>query len=211
MIICIGRAFGSGGHEIGKELAKNLGLDFYDNELLENAAVKNNIGYKALKKADEKKANAFLHAILYEAEEKELRGLSANDILFRVQSKMILKAAAEGDCVFVGRCADHVLTQNKIEHISLFITAPFSERVKRKRELLGLEENEAVKLVQKSDKQRKAYYNYYSGREWGKAHNYDLCINSAKLGVDETAKALSCMLKNLDELYMLLQKEQGED
>lgn len=199
MILCIGRSFGSGGHEIGKELARDLNLTFYDNALLEDAAVKSNLGYKALKKADEKKANAFLHAILYDSEDSELRGLSANDILFRVQSRVILKAAAENNCVFVGRCADFVLTQNEIPHISLFITAPFSERVKRKMELLNLSEAATDKLVRKSDKQRKSYYNYYSGQEWGKPSNYDLCVNSSKLGVRDTAQALSGMLKHLKQ------------
>lgn len=97
MIICVGREFGSGGHETGKKLAEILNLSFYDHELLENAIVRSNMGYKELKKADERKANSLLHTNLYESDEKGLRGLSANDILFQIQSNMILELAGIGE------------------------------------------------------------------------------------------------------------------
>lgn len=204
MIICVGREFGSGGHEIGKRIAENLQLSFYDNELLENAVARSNIEYEQLKKADEKKANFLLHTILYESDEKKLRGLSANDILFEVQSNMISELAKEDNCVFVGRCADYVLAKENIRHISLFVTAPFSDRVQRKKQLLNLDERSTTALVQKTDKQRKSYYNYYSGGNWGKPYNYDICLNSSALGIDYTAKAVSLMLtdwKSIDDTY----------
>lgn len=200
MIICIGREFGSGGHEIGKRLAENLKLSFYDHELLENAAVRSNIKYKELKKADEKRANSFLHTVLYDLDEKNLRGLSANDILFEVQKHMILELAKDDNCVFVGRCADYILEKENIRRISLFVTAPFPERVQRKKQLLNLDERAAAALVQKTDRQRKAYYNYYSGGNWGKPYNYDVCVNSSALGIDATVKALSLMIADLETM-----------
>lgn len=200
MIICIGREFGSGGHEIGKKLAENLKLSFYDHELIENATARSNIEYKELKKADEKKANFLLHTSLYNSDDKKLRGLPANDILFEVQKNMILDLAKEDNCVFVGRCADYVLAKENIRHISLFVTAPFSDRVRRKQQLLNLDERSTASLVQKTDRQRKSYYNYYSGGNWGKPYNYDVCVNSSALGIERTAKALSIMIEGLESL-----------
>lgn len=200
MIICIGREFGSGGHEIGKKLAENLKLSFYDHELIENATARSNIEYKELKKADEKKANFLLHTSLYNSDEKKLRGLPANDILFEVQKNMILDLAKEDNCVFVGRCADYVLAKENIRHISLFVTAPFSDRVRRKQQLLNLDERSTASLVQKTDRQRKSYYNYYSGENWGKPYNYDVCVNSSALGIERTAKALSIMIEGLESI-----------
>ena len=196
MIICIGREFGSGGHEIGKKLAENLKLSFYDYELLENATIRSNIEYKELKKADEKKANSLLHTILYNSDEKKLRGLSANDILFEVQKNMILDLAKDANCVFVGRCADYILAKENIRHISLFVTAPFSDRVQRKQQLLNLDEHSTVALIQKTDRQR----NYYSGRNWVKPYNYDICVNSSTLGIDYTARALSLMITDFENI-----------
>lgn len=204
MIICIGREFGSGGHEIGKKIAENLKLSFYDHELLENTTVRSNIEYKELKKADEKKVNFLLHTILYNSDEKKLRGLSANDILFEVQKNMILDLAKDDNCVLVGRCADYILAKENIRHISLFVTAPFSDRVQRKQQLLNLDEHSTVALIQKTDRQRKSYYNYYSGGNWGKPYNYDICVNSSTLGIDYTARALSLMItdfENIDDAF----------
>lgn len=200
MIICIGREFGSGGHEIGKKLAENLKLSFYDHELLENATTRSNIEYKELKQADEKKANFLLHTILYNSDEKKLRGLSANDILFEVQKNMILDLAKDDNCVFVGRCADYILAKENIRHLSLFVTAPFSDRIQRKQQLLNLDEHSTAALIQKTDKQRKSYYNYYSGGNWAKPYNYDICVNSSTLGIDCTARALPLMITGFENI-----------
>ncbi len=181
MIICIGREFGSGGHEIGKELAESLGVPFYDHQLVDMASELCKPISEELKKADEKKVNSFLFRVWYESVDRDLRGLSANDILFKLQSDTIRMLSQTGEGVFVGRCADHILKQAGIPRISLFITAPFSDRVKRKMNLLKTDEKSAVDIVRKADKQRKAYYNYYTGGSWGKPDNYDFCINSSSL------------------------------
>lgn len=181
MIICIGREFGSGGHEIGKELAESLGVPFYDHQLVDMASELCKPISEELKKADEKKVNSFLFRVWYESVDRDLRGLSANDILFKLQSDTIRTLSQTGEGVFVGRCADHILKQAGIPRISLFITAPFSDRVKRKMNLLKTDEKSAVDIVRKADKQRKAYYNYYTGGSWGKPDNYDFCINSSSL------------------------------
>jgi len=153
MIICFGREFGSGGHEIAKNLAGKLHLSLYDNELLEKAVEKDSVYSEVLKDSDEKKPNSWLYHKIYDGEDEDLRGLSTNDFLFQKQSQMILEYAEQDNCIFVGRCADYVLSMKNIHHISIFISAPFTQRVARKKQLLNLDEKKTVALVRKKDKQ----------------------------------------------------------
>ena len=186
MIICIGREFGSGGHEIGRKVAEKLGLELYDRDLIDRAAEKIIAMPKdVLEKADEKKRNPWLH--------------EANDALHLAYNSIIRELAEKGDCVFVGRCADYILEQAKIDHISLFIAAPFEWRVKRKMEQLSIDEKSATAMVRKKDKDRKAYYDYYTGRNWGRPYEYDLCINSSRLGIEATAEKLVEMIRELEK------------
>ena len=191
MLICIAREFGSGGHEIGKRLAQTLGFRFYDQALVTEAAGRSSISSEILENADEKKENFWLHSVVYDDADRNLRGISANEAMFRMQSAVILEAAQKENCIFVGRCADDVLKKAGMDRLSLFITAPFPDRVKRKMNLLGGDEKAVTALVRKTDKQRRNYYNYYTGGNWGKPYHYDLCINSAALGIEQTAQALA--------------------
>lgn len=192
MIICIGREYGSGGHEIGARLAENLQLPFYDQELIARVMEKTELFPPAeVERVDEKKTNPLLHSVYYGGNEKEFRGLSSNDITFKLQGKVILEAAKEGGAVFVGRCADFILEQAGIEHRSIFICAPFSDRVNRKMKQTGKNEKAVTSQIRRMDKQRKSYYNYYTGRNWGKPCNYELCINSSVRGIEETPVLLA--------------------
>lgn len=195
MIISIGREFGSGGHEIGKLLAENMDIPFYDRQLVDVAIERSSAIAKEMERADEKKANAFLHSVWYEAVDKDLRGMSVNDILFKLQGDIITEFSASGDGVFVGRCADYILSNAGIDHISVFIAAPFSDRVKRKMNLLQKDEKAVVALVRKTDKQRKAYYDYYTGGSWGKPDQYDICINSSVLGIEQSVRMLRTIVE----------------
>ena len=197
MLICIAREFGSGGHEIGKRLAYTLGYDFYDQALVTEAASRSSISPEILEKADERKENSWLHSIVYDDTDQNLRGISANEAMFRMQSAVILEAAQKDNCIFVGRCADYVLQQAAIKRLSIFITAPFSDRVARKMKLLDEEEKAITALVRKMDKQRKNYYDYYTGGNWGKPYNYDLCVNSSTLGIEQTAEALAVLVRQM--------------
>lgn len=198
MIICIGREFGSGGHEIGKCLAEQLDIPFHDQGMIE-AVLKHceNVDISDIKKVDEKRARPWKYDTWYDVSKKELRGMPANDVVFQLQSQVILDFAAEGNCVFVGRCADYILKKANIERLSLFITAPFDTRVKRKAEQLHISEREAAALVKKMDKQRKSYYDYYTGGSWGKAYNYDFCINSYAKGSENYAAELKSTTESL--------------
>lgn len=194
MIICIGREFGSGGHEIGKELAESLNIPFYDRQLVDMSIKRCKSISAELEKADEKKENSFLYSVWYETVDRDLRGISANDILFKLQSEAITELSQSGDGVFVGRCADHILNAADIPHISLFITAPFFDRVKRKMSLLKTDEKTTEALVRKTDKQRRAYYNYYAGGSWGRPDNYDLCVNSSSVEKEQIVQMLKAIL-----------------
>ena len=125
--------------------------------------------------------------------------MTANDALHLAYNSIIRELAEKGDCVFVGRCADYILEQAKIDHISLFIAAPFEWRVKRKMEQLSIDEKSATAMVRKKDKDRKAYYDYYTGRNWGRPYEYDLCINSSRLGIEATAEKLVEMIRELEK------------
>lgn len=194
MNICISREFGSGGQEIGRRLADDMGFSFHNREMVEAAAKRSQIDMEHLEKEDERKANPWYHRIWYKSDELNLRGLTANDILFQVESEYILECAEKGNHIFVGRCADYVLGKAGVPHISIFITAPFRYRVMRIMDREHLYEKDAQALVRKTDKVRKAYYNYYTDGGWGKPDNYDLCINSSREGVGKTAAVLRAFL-----------------
>ena len=197
MIICIAREYGSGGHDIGKRLAANLNIPYYDRKLIDAAE---DIGLKRsiLEKADEAKANPLLNTPQYNVSEIRFRGLSANDIVYQLQSEWIYETANKGSCVIVGRCGDYVLEQTGVPHLSIFITAPFDDRVSREMKRHQLIEKDAVALVKKMDKQRRSYYNYYTDRTWGDPHNYDLCINSTTFGIERAAKLLTVFDRNIE-------------
>lgn len=194
-VITIGRQFGSGGREVGKKIAEMLNIPFYDKELVELAAKKSNINYEAVKEIDERATNSLLYSIVTGS--FGMKGLNApllyempmNDKFFIAQSEVIKELAQKGDCVIVGRCADYVLAEAEgVDLLSLFIYASDNFRADRAAEDLNLTLNRAKDYIHKTDKQRKTYYDYYTSHEWGKMSNYDLCINTEKIGIDNAAK-----------------------
>lgn len=190
MIITIGRQFGSGGRDIGKRVAEEFGIPFYDKELVEIAAKNTNLNEEAIKDVDERATSSFLYSLA--AGNFSLRGMNAplyyempiNDKLFIAQSEVIKDIASKGACVIVGRCADYVLEDTPFKCVNIFVYAPVAFRTKRVMEALALPENKARERVLKTEKQRRTYYNYYTSREWGKMENYDLCINTGAVGID---------------------------
>lgn len=176
MIICIGREFGSGGHEIGKIIAEKLGMELYDRDLIDKAAEKIvAMPKEVLEKADEKKHNPWLHQVWYDVPNQELNGMTANDTLHQAYSSIIRELAEKANCVFVGRCADYILEQANLDHISLFIAAPFEWRVQRKMEQLSIDEKAATSLVRKKDKDRKAIM-IITPEEAGADHIIMICV-----------------------------------
>ena len=192
-IITIGRQFGSGGHEIGKIAAKELGIECYDSRLIQMASEKSCIGMEHLKPVDEKRANPWLYTVPSDySNEMTGFGLPMNDMLFNVQSQVIRQLADRESCIIVGRCADSVL-ESYPNVISVFIRANMPERIKRITERQNISSREAESLIKKRDKDRSLYYNFFTDKKWGRAESYDIVLNSTTLGVDRCVQ-ISCSL-----------------
>lgn len=189
--IVIGRQYGSGGYDIGKRLAEELGYSFYDKEIVELAAKKGNFHVETVKKLDENAKGSFLYSIAMGNYSVGTLGgpvyydLPINDKLFIAQSEIIKESVAQGPCVFVGRCADYVLKNAEIPHLSIFLYADMDYKAKRVAERLEIPLQKAKDKVVKIEKQRRSYYDYYTNNEWGVMKNYDLCLSTSELGEDK--------------------------
>ena len=203
LVITIGRQKGSAGIDVGKKIAEALGMSFYDKELVEMAAEKSHLSPEALKTADERATNSFLYSVANGG--LSFHGLRApapydlpiNDKLFIAQSEIIKDIASKGDSVIVGRCADYVLENEKdVDVLSIFIYGPLDYRVRRVMEARDMSQNKAKDYVVKTDKQRRGYYEYYTSNDWGVMSNYDLCLNTEKLGIDGAANMVIDYIKS---------------
>lgn len=188
-VINIGRQLGSGGRAIGRLLAKDLGINYYDREILLLAAKKSGFTPEIFERSDEK--NHFLRTLgniipFVGGSESFYNNELSNENLFRIQSEAIQKAADEHSCIFIGRCADYVL-RNHPRCVNVFIAANIADRVRRIQEQMQCDELRALELAEKGDRQRADYYNFYSSGTWGAADTYHLCINSSVLGIEQTA------------------------
>ena len=194
MIITIGRQYGSAGYEIGTKLANELGLQIYDKEMLKRAAKDSGICEELFEKHDEKPTNSFLYALIMDTYSLGYSASGCSDMpinhkVFLAQFDTIKKIANEGPCVLVGRCADYAL-EDRDDVINIFIYADLEQRIRRIAKKYNLTDAKAKDSILKTDKKRASYYNYYTNKEWGNAKEYDLCLNSGKLGVDGTVKAI---------------------
>lgn len=190
--INIGRQLGSGGRDIGAELARRLDIKFYDKELLRIASEESGLASSFFEKADEKThlpftgGNIGLKTSLFG--DSFVDSYLGNDLLFKIQSDVILDLSRKHSAVFVGRCADYIL-RNHTCSLNVFITANRADRIQRIMKRRELNEKKAKDLMLKTDKKRASYYNYYSNKQWGYAESYDLCINSS-IGVKETVDTI---------------------
>jgi len=193
MIINVGRQVGAGGQEIGRMLAEDFDAKFYDRELLNLAAKESGFSEKFFKQNDEKKG--FLRGLL-NVQTPHLSGGNlygsnfSQERLFQFQSDAIRKAAQEGSCVFLGRCADYVL-RDFDNVVNVFITASMDFRIQLVSKVKELDDEHARKLIEHVESRRAQYYNYYTGKKWGAAESYDLCIDSSILGLEETEKLIA--------------------
>lgn len=194
-IITIGREYGSGGKEIGLKLAEKLGVKCYDKELLSVASKQSGISEDLFYANDEKHQGSFIYSLMmgtYAMGEggKIYPDLPLSQKIFLAQFDAIKEIAKKGPCVIVGRCADYVL-RDRQNVIKIFITADKDFKVKRLSEKLSVGEAKAENIMIKMDKKRASYYNYNTESRWGKASNYDLCINSSKVGIDKTVELIT--------------------
>lgn len=182
IIITIGRQFGSGGLAVAKELGRKLNIPVYDNELITKAAQDSGFSAELFVRSDEKKKFFSLSAILGSSQEN----YTSESGLFSIQCETIRRIAEQGSAVIVGRCSDYVL-RDMDSTLNVFLTAPLEVRAERIAERKGISIDEAIALIEKTDKGREAYYNYYTFGNWGVASTYDICINSSILGIEGTA------------------------
>ena len=188
-VITIGRQFGSGGRAIGEKLASKLGVAFYDKELISLAAKESGINPEVFESVDEKAANSLLYSLSmgmynFGSGFSAMGDLPVNDKLYLLQHKIIKDIAAKESCVIVGRCADYVLRDHP-NCVNIFVYADMEFRKAESVKKHGIDEARAEHIINKTDKSRANYYNFYSGRKWGSTENYDLCVNSSKLSEDK--------------------------
>ena len=203
IVITIARQYGSGGREIGEKVAEALGIKHYDENLITLAAREGNLDETVASKADESAANSLLYTL---ALGSNFFGSAMNfgykpplnDKLFLLQSDVIRRAAEEGSCVIIGRCADYVLRDHP-KRLSVFVYGDLANRKQRVMERHeGITEAQAIDLINKTDRRRSSYYNFYTGNKWGKYDNYHLAVNSSLLRIDKTAE----MIANAARLLM---------
>ncbi|MBQ7573694.1 MAG: cytidylate kinase-like family protein [Clostridia bacterium] len=202
LVVTIGRQYGSAGKDVGKIVAEELGIPFYNKELVDMAANKGNISTEAVREIDEKATSSFLYSLVngnYTMSGAPMHyEMPVNDKLFIAQSEVIKELAKQGSCVIVGRCADYVLRDVEgVDVCSVFVYGSLDYRVKRVMEAYPeLSPSKAREKVIKTDKQRRTYYDYYSDGDWGIMENYDICLNTETLGIEKAAMMLVDYLKN---------------
>ena len=203
-IITIGRQFGSGGREIGEMVADHFGIKCYDKELLSRAAKESGFCEEMIQNHDERPTNSFLYNLVMDTYSFGYNSSSFVDMpishkVFLAQFDTIKKIAQEGPCVIVGRCADYALSDFP-NVLNLFITADEECKIKRIKERFEdiATDDKAREMMNKKDKQRQSYYNYYSSKKWGRADSYDLCINSSILGIDGTVKFITQYIEDYE-------------
>lgn len=194
-IYTIGREFGSGGREVGEKLAAKLGIKLYDKELLQQAAKDSGFCEEIFENHDEKPTNSFLYSLVMDT--YSVSGYSAapfldmplNHKVFLAQFETIKKIAEKESCVIVGRCADYALSDNP-DCINIFIHAELDVRIKNVSRNLNITENKARDIINKTDKQRASYYNYYTSKKWGDSKSYNLSLDAGKLGTDNCVEMI---------------------
>ena len=204
LIITIGRQYGSAGYEIGKKLASDLVVKLYDKEMLKRAAKETGLCEELFETHDEKPTNSFLYSLVMDTyslgfSSGTYADMPINHKVFLAQFDTIKKIAEEESCVMVGRCADYALEDYE-NVINIFIYADLDRRIRRVAREFDISDAKAKDIIVKNDKKRASYYNYYTNKEWGEAKGYDLCINSAKLGVDGAVELIKQYIETRQQI-----------
>ena len=180
-IITISREFGSGGRFIGEEVAKKLGIAYYDKNIIGQIAEKSGLSPEYIQENAELSPKKGLFAYAFSG--RDITGKSVEDMVYEAQRNIILDLAEKEPCVIIGRNADYIL-KDRDDVLNVFIHGDMPEKIKRITGLYNVEEKKAVKMMADTDKRRRTNYNFYTDQSWGKASNYTLCLNSSQLGYD---------------------------
>ena len=186
-IITISREFGSGGRFIGEEVARKLGIAYYDKNIISQIAEKSGLSPEYIQENAELSPKKGLFA--YALAGRDITGKSVEDMVYEAQRKVILDLAKKEPCVIIGRNADYIL-KDRDDVLNVFIHGDMPEKIHRITDLYNVEKQKAVKMMEDTDKRRKTNYNFYTDQNWGKASNYTLCLNSSQLGYDRCEKII---------------------
>ena len=193
MIITIARQHGSSGREIARALSEDLGIQCFDKEIVDEAAENSSICKELISSFDEKRVSPFM---LQTTQYPSMNyGLGLNIQVASAQFDVIRKLADQGDCIFVGRCADYILRERK-DLTRVFIMGEQEDKIRCIMNRQNVSETEAKKKIKQVDKDRSSYYKYYTDQIWGESENYDLCINSSKIGVAGAVNVIKAYIEN---------------
>ena len=200
MIITIGREFGSGGREFGRRLSEELGIAYYDSEILTEIAKRTSLSETYITEIIEKKPYASFPIHIG----RSLQPIASpiqdqTNMVYQEQSETIKELAKKSDCVIVGRCADYILREEN--PFRIFVYADMEYKVKRCFERVPEDENLSEKAminkIKSIDRNRKKYYDFYTGNDWGDRRNYDLAINTSNISIKAYAKSVAQLIKSL--------------
>ena len=200
-VITIDRQYGAGGRAVGKALAEELGVHFYDEEILKITSETSAIGEQYFRLADEKAGNNLLYKIFDAVrpvigEPKVSDKMTSPENLFRFQAKIIRELAERESCIIAGRAADYVLRQaGREDLVTIYVYADMPKKIERIMELETVDAETAEKHIRKIDKERTEFYHYYTGREWMDLQNYDLCINSSRIDYSQVAEIIRSYMR----------------
>ncbi len=203
-IITIGRKFGSRGREIGRKVAEYYGIPFYDKDLITRAAKESGFCEEMIEVHDERPTSSFLYNLVMDTYSFGYNSSSFIDMpishkIFLAQFDTIKKVAMEGPCVIVGRCADYALAERD-DVLNLFIYGDEQARIESIAKRYELSMDKARDMVNKKDKQRSSYYNYYTSKKWGRADSYNLCLDSSLFGIEGTVKLIIQTVDDLEQI-----------
>lgn len=193
-IITISREFGSGGHFIGEQVARQLGITFYDKQILDQIAQETGFSKEFIEKQGEYAPSKGIFS--YGFVGRDSTGSSVSDKIYHVQEKLIRELAEKEDCVIIGRCADYVL-RDRSEARHIFICGNTEEKQARIEKIYGKTPKEALRMMQDMDKKRKLHYNYYTDQEWGSIKNYSLTCNSSVLGYEKCVRIIAALVEKM--------------
>ena len=185
-IINIGRQFGSGGKEVATKIGEVLGIEVYDNELISKAAEESGFSKELFERSDEKRSVFNLFSFFGSDRFGSTQNYMGDNELFKIQSDVIRGIAQKGPAIFVGRCSNYILRDKKC--LDVFVSAPMEARISRVMKRTGLGEEEAKERIERQDRTRQTYYNFFTFGDWGTASDYNLCVDSSILGIQGTAE-----------------------
>lgn len=189
-IVAISREFGSGGRTIGRKLAERLNVKCYDSELIQKIAQESGFSKDYIKEEDETKPSYWSTPFFT----YNYAVTSNHDIIWNSQERVILDLARDEPCVIVGRCAEYILREDP-RVLKVFIHADDDKRAERIVNVYGERPQSPERRIRDKDKKRKAYHSYYTEWEWGDAENYDICLDSASIGIDKCVNILADLYK----------------